>query len=115
MVVVFGLWIPDTFLTASTWRSLLSNEAISCLVAVGLVVPIAAGVVDLAIGTEVGLGAILVAQLLVGQVPIPVAILASLAAGAVVGVFSWLMITRARIPSFIATLALSSLLVAAIA
>ena len=115
MVVVFGLWIPETFLTASTWRSLLSNEAISCMVAVGLVVPIAAGVVDLAIGTEVGLGAILVARLLVGAVPIPVAILASLAAGAAIGVFSCLMITRARIPSFIATLAISSLLVAAIA
>ena len=115
MVIVFGLWIPDTFLTLGTWRSLLSNEAISCMVAVGLVVPIAAGVVDLAIGTEVGLGAILVARLLVGTVPIPVAILLALLAGAAVGVFSWLMITRARIPSFIATLAVSSLLVAAIA
>ncbi|MGI8591314.1 MAG: hypothetical protein ACR2M5_10065, partial [Nakamurella sp.] len=24
MVVVFSIWVPDTFLTASTWRSLLS-------------------------------------------------------------------------------------------
>jgi len=114
MVVIFSLWIPDTFLTTGTWRSLLSNQAITCLVAVGLVVPIAAGVIDLAIGAEVGLGAVLVARLLIGSVPVPVAILLTLAGGAAVGVFSWLMITRARIPSFIATLGVSSVLTAAI-
>jgi len=115
MVVVFALWVPDTFLTVGTWRSLLSDQAVTCLVAVGLVVPTAAGVIDLAIGAEIGLGAILVARLLVGHVPIPAAIVLSLLAGAAVGVFSWLMITRARIPSFIATLAVSSLLAAATA
>ena len=115
MFVVFALWIPGTFLTAGTWRSLLSDQAVTCLVAVGLVVPTACGVIDLAIGAEVGLGAILVARLLVGNVPIVPAVVLSLLAGAAVGVFSWLMITRARIPSFIATLAVSSLLAAATA
>ena len=115
MFVVFSLWVPGTFLTAGTWRSLLSNQAVTCLVAVGLVVPTACGVIDLAIGAEVGLGAILVARLLVGNVPILAAVILSLLAGAAVGLFSWLMITRARIPSFIATLAVSSLLAAATA
>lgn len=115
MVVVFSLWIPDTFLTMGTWRSLVSDQAITCLVAVGLVVPIAAGVIDLAIGAEVGLGAILVARLLVGHLPASAAIALSLLAGAAVGTFSWVMITRFRIPAFIATLAVSSLLAAATA
>ena len=115
MVVVFALWVPDTFLTAGTWRSLLSDQAVTCLVAVGLVVPTACGVIDLAIGAEVGLGAVLVARLLIGNMPIAAAIVVSLLAGAAVGLFSWLMITRARIPSFIATLAVSSLLAAATA
>ena len=115
MFVVFSLWVPDTFLTWGTWRSLLSNQAITCLAAVGLIVPIAAGVVDLAVGTEVGLGAILVAWLLATvHAPAVVAVAISLAAGACVGVFSWLMITRVRIPSFIATLGVSSLLTAVI-
>ncbi|MBJ7595066.1 MAG: ABC transporter permease, partial [Candidatus Dormibacteraeota bacterium] len=104
MFVVFALWVPQTFLTWGTWRSLLSDQAITSLVAVGLVVPIAAGALDLAVGAEVGLGAVLVAWLLVSQhVGIPAAIGLSLLGGAGVGVFSWLMITRARIPSFIAT------------
>ncbi len=116
MVVVFALWVPDTFLTSGTFRSLLSDEAITCLAAVGLVVPIAAGAIDLAIGAEVGLGAILVAWLLSDQqLGIPAAVALSLVAGAGVGVFSWLMITRARIPSFIATLGVGSVLTAVIA
>ncbi len=67
MFVVFALWVPDTFLTSGTFRSVLSDQAITCLVAVGLVFPIAAGVLDLAVGAEVGLGAILVAWLLANQ------------------------------------------------
>jgi len=116
MVVVFALWVPDTFLPSGTFRSVLSDQAITCLVAVGLVVPIAAGAIDLAVGAEVGLGAILVAWLLANHhFGIPAAIVMSLAAGAAVGVFSWLMITRARIPAFIATLGVSSVLTAVIA
>ncbi|MEC3975734.1 ABC transporter permease [Amycolatopsis sp. H20-H5] len=115
LFVVFAVWIPDSFLQWDTWRSLISNQAITCLVALGLVLPIAAGALDLAIGTEVGLGTILVAKLLVGTgLGIPVAILVALAAGAACGVLSWLMITKARVPSFIATLGVSSLLLAMI-
>jgi len=116
MFVVFALWVPDTFLTSGTFRSVLSDQAITCLVAVGLVLPIAAGVLDLAVGAEVGLGAIMVAWLLVNQhLGVPAAIALSLVAGGCVGVFSWLMITRARIPAFIATLGVSSVLTALIA
>ena len=115
LFVIFALWVPQTFLQWDTWRSLISNQAITCLVALGLVLPIAAGALDLAIGTEVGLGAILVAKLLVGAgLGIPLAILLSLAAGAACGTVSWLMITKARVPSFIATLGVSSLLLAMI-
>ena len=115
MFAVFALWVPDTFLTWGTWRSLLSDQAITCLAAVGLVVPIAAGVIDLAVGTEVGLGAILVAWLLVSEhLPVAAVVPLTLAAGACVGVFSWLMITWAKVPSFIATLGVSSLLTAII-
>ena len=113
LFVVFALWVPDTFLTWGTWRSLLSDQAITCLVAVGLVVPIAAGVIDLAVGAEVGLGSILIAWLLVDKgFGVPEAIVVSLVAGAAVGTLSWLMITRARIPGFIATLGVSSVLAA---
>lgn len=115
LFVLFALWVPDSFLTVGTWQSLLSDQAITCLVAIAFVLPISAGVLDLAIGVQVGLGSILVAHLLASDLPIPLAVVLSLLGGACVGIFSWLMITKAKIPSFIATLGVSSLLTAAIA
>jgi ribose transport system ATP-binding protein len=115
MFVVFALWVPSTFLTSGTWRSLVSGQAISCLVALALVPTLAAGVFDLAVGSEVGLGAILVAWLLVdGHCSVAVAIGLTLLAGVAVGFVHWLLIVRGRIPSFIATLGMSSVLLAVI-
>jgi ribose transport system permease protein len=87
LFVLFALWEPSTFLTVQIWQVLLDNQAIMGLVAVGLIVPLSAGVINLAVGSEAGLGGIVVAWLLSRHgVPIPLAILLSLIAGAVVGV-----------------------------
>jgi ribose transport system permease protein len=116
MFIVFSIWVPDTFLTMPTWRSLLSSNAITCIVAIGLCVPLSAGVFDLAVGTEVGLGAVLVAWLLaMKHTSIPVGIVLTLAGGALIGGVIWGLIVRMRIPSFIATLGISSILLAMIA
>lgn len=115
LFAAFAVWIPGTFLTWSNWRSLVSDQSITCLVSVALVIPIAAGVVDLAIGAEVGLGAIVAAWLLANEhLSIPLAIGVTLAAGAVVGVAVWVLVVRAHINAFIATLGLSSVLLAVI-
>lgn len=113
---LFSLWIPDLFLTESVWRSLVDQQALTALVAMGLVLPLAAGVFNLAVGAEVGFGAILVAWLLSEHsVPLVPAILLSIAAGACIGAVSGLLITRIRIDSFIATLGMSSVLLAGVA
>jgi ribose transport system permease protein len=113
LFILFSVWEHETFLTTQTWRLLLDNQAITGMVAIGLVVPLSAGVIDLAVGTEVGIGAVLVAWLLAEHhLPIPVAIFLTLLAGAMVGVVMCLLIVRARIGSFIATLGMSSVLLA---
>lgn len=113
--IVFSIWVPDTFLAESTWRALIDSQAITALVAVGLVLAVSAGAFNLAIGTEVGLGAILIAWFLADQgTPIGLAIVLTIAVGGLVGLLSGLMITIARIDSFIATLGVSSILLAAI-
>src|SRR6266851_5465683 len=50
LVLVFSVWVPETFLTWTTLRSLLAQQAVTAIVALGLVVPLAAGVYDLSIG-----------------------------------------------------------------
>ena len=115
LFTVFALWEPATFLTVQTWQVLLDSQAVSGLVAIGLIVPLSAGVIDLAVGSEAGFGGIVVAWLLGRHgLPVPLAIALSLAAGAVVGAVVAGLIARARIPSLIATLAVSSVLVAVI-
>jgi ribose transport system permease protein len=115
MVILFSVLAPETFPTVDTIRIVLTDQAVTAVLAVGLVVPLAAGAFDLSIGSQLGLGAILVAWFLrnqeLGVVP---AIVASLAIGACVGLANGLLITKARISSFITTLGMSSVLLAVI-
>ena len=116
LFVLFALWVPDTFLTAGVWRSLLANSALTALVAIAVTIPLAAGVFNLAVGTEVGMSAILSAWLLERHgLGVPTAVLLTLAAGCAIGAVSGALIVRARIDSFIATLGMSSVLLALIA
>lgn len=114
--VVFALWVPDTFLTSTMWRTLLDNQALTGLAAIALVIPLAAGMFNLAIGAEIGFGSILVAWLLAKQgLPIVPAVALTLASGACIGLVSGVLVVRAKIDSFIATLGASSILLALIA
>jgi ribose transport system permease protein len=86
------------------------------MIATGLCVPIAAGCIDLAVGTEVGLGGILVAWMLAdhGFAIVP-AIALALLAGALIGLANGLLVIKGRMDSFIATMGMSSVLTAMIA
>lgn len=113
MFVIFSLWVPDTFLSSAVWRSMLDIQALNAMVAIALVIPLAAGVFDLAIGAEVALGAILVAWFISHQgYGLVTAVVLSVLAGVSAGVASALLIERAKIDSFIATLGMSSVLFA---
>lgn len=111
--VVFSLWVPDTFLRSSTWKTILDGQAVTAVLAVGLVIALSAGAFDLAIGAELGLGSVLVAWFLTkaGLTPV-LAILLTVAVGIAVGIVQGLLIVRFRIDSFIATLGVSSILLA---
>lgn len=114
LFTVFSLWVPDTFLTASTWRSVLDGQALTALAAVALMIPVAAGVFDLAIGAEIGVTSIFVSWMLVDVGASPwVAVAATIGVGVLIGATSALLVAVFRIDSFIATLGVSSILLAA--
>jgi len=111
--LIFSIWIPNTFLTMTTWRTLLDNEAITAIVAVGLVAPLAAGVFDLSVGAALGAGSMLASWLLVNEgVPVGLAVAITIAGGVLIGLLNGLLYVRGRIDSFIATLGMSSVLTA---
>mgnify|MGYP005812987901 CR=1 FL=1 len=106
--VVFTLWVPDTWLTWLTHRSVLNQITITVIVALGLLAPLAAGVFDLSISGTISASAVTVSWGMVeAEWPVPVAILAALAVGLVVGNLNGFLVVKIRVDSFIATLGMS--------
>ena len=113
LVVLFGLWVPDTFLTTLTLQTIASEQAVTAVVAIGLLMPLAAGVYDLSVGAMIGLAAIVLSSLTArAGVPLAPAIAMTVAVGAVVGAINGFLVVVVGIDSFIATLAMGSILVA---
>jgi ribose transport system permease protein len=111
--IVFSLWIPDTWTMWLTHRSVLNQNAILMVVSLGLLVPLAAGVFDLSIGATISASSVTVAWAMVeAQWSVPAAIAAALLLGVAVGVVNGLLVVKIKIDSFIATLAMSSVLTA---
>lgn len=110
---VFVLWVPDTWLTWLTHRSVLNQNAILIVVAIGLLVPLSAGVFDLSIASVISASAVTVSWGLVeAGWSVPVAILAALMVGFIVGNVNGFLVVKIRIDSFIATLGMGSVLTA---
>ena len=113
IVVVFSAIIPQKFLQAGVWRSLLDANAVTGITALALIIPLAAGVFNLAIGIQVGAGSIFIGWLLVNMgMSVPVSLVLAGVFGVLIGLVTAWLIVRIRIDSFIATLGVSSLLAA---
>lgn len=114
--VIFSLSIPATFLAPDNWVSLLDAQVVVAVATISVVITLAAGVFNLAIGVQVGTASIMSAWLMVTVgLPIWVSILITVVASGVIGYLTGWIIVRFRISSFIATLGVSSLLTALIA
>ncbi len=113
LAVGFALWIPDTWLVWNTHRFYLNNEAIRAIVAIGLIVPLSAGVFDLSIGGVISASAVTTAWAIEIQGwPWPAAALLGLVLGVMVGLVNGWLVVKIKIDSFIATLGMSSVLAA---
>jgi len=113
IILIFGIWTPDTFLTDTTLTAILSAQAITAIVAVAVLVPLAAGAYDLSVGAAVGFTA-LVCGLLMTDAPhlSPLlAIVATLGIGLLIGAFNGGLVAGLGVNSFVATLGTSSLLI----
>lgn len=115
MILFFSL-ATDTFFTTTTVRTIATEQAITAIVAIGLTVALAAGVFDLSIAGTMGLANIVAAKLMAdsGLAPALAIVLTLVLVGGIIGVWNGLLVTKARIDPFIATLGTNSILLAAI-
>jgi ribose transport system permease protein len=111
---LFGLWIPESFLSATTIKVVAADMVVVGILGLAVLIPLAAGVFDLSVGNMLAFSLVIVSVLAQhterGGV---LACLVALAACGVVGFLSGLVVVRFRVNSFIATLAMSQILMAA--
>ncbi|MER5730321.1 ABC transporter permease [Streptomyces sp. NPDC002138] len=113
LFLVFSIALPDTFPTRDNVSSILSDQSIPALLALGVTIPIAAGRFDLSLGYGLGLAHVLVMHLVVEEgTPWPLACLAVVLGGALVGALNGAVVAFARIDSLIATLGTGSIMYA---
>jgi 2-keto-4-pentenoate hydratase/2-oxohepta-3-ene-1,7-dioic acid hydratase in catechol pathway/ABC-type uncharacterized transport system permease subunit len=114
-VLAYALWIPHTFLTTTTLQSVLGDQAITGIVALGMVVSLAAGAFDLSFATLLTMAAVLDGSMMADWHLAPgLAIGLTLLAGMAVGAVNGLLVTKVGVSSIVATLGMSSLIQAVI-
>jgi ribose transport system permease protein len=109
-IVVFSVWEPSLFPTASTVHSIASAQSIDAILTLGLLLPLSAGIFDLSIGAVVGFSTILVVILQTDLhwsmwPAIGLTVLCCIA----VGVVNGFIVVKLRVNSFIATLGVATI------
>ena len=52
--VIFAIWVPDTFLTSVTWKTILISQAFTGILALAVLTPLATGMFDLSVAQTMG-------------------------------------------------------------
>ena len=113
LAALFSVLLPETFPTMLNLRSVISDKGVIALLALAAMIPMTAGKIDLTVGYAIVIWHILAISLQAAfGIPWPLAVLAVLALGALVGVLNGLLVEVARIDSFIATLGTGTVLYA---
>ena len=114
IIIVFSIWVPDTFPTLDTAKQILNSNAITGLAALAITIPLAARVFDLSFAYVMTLTGVAVAKFVIGGMPLGLAVLLGVAIGVAIGLINAFVVVVAKIDSFIGTLATGSLILALI-
>ncbi|MFH9244357.1 multiple monosaccharide ABC transporter permease [Streptomyces lydicus] len=106
LVVLFQIWTDGTLLLPNNVSNLIQQNSYILVLAMGMVIVIIAGHIDLSVGSLVAfVGAMAAVMMVRYDVPWVLALLLSLVIGAVAGAWQGFFIAYVGIPSFIVTLA----------
>lgn len=96
--------LSDRFLTVGNLTNVLRQSTINLIIAIGMTYVILTAGIDLSVGAVLALATVVTADLLQRGVPILPTILLGLTLGGVLGMASGLLISRVKVPPFVATL-----------
>ena len=110
LLCVFLSFSTDTFLSMRNFLNVMDQITVLGVMAVGMTLVILIGGIDLSVGSVLALSGMVMGYLGNSREwPFVIAILVALIASAACGLTSGLMVTRLRMPAFIATLAMMSI------
>ncbi|MGH1524171.1 ABC transporter permease [Leifsonia sp. L25] len=113
LIVTFSIAAPDgEFLRPLNLLAILSQSALTAIIACGLTLVLVVGQFDLSIGYTASFAGVLVTGLMTNQgIPIPVAILITVAAGALIGLVNGFLVAKAGVNAVVATLGVGTVVV----
>src|ERR1700722_9365823 len=110
VILIFSLWVPNTFLRTANVELIANQQAITALLALAVIVPMAAGQFDLSFAAIMGQSTVTVAFLETHGWNVAVTIVVGVALGALLGGVNGFFVARLGVSSFVTTLAPSSIL-----
>jgi ribose transport system permease protein len=113
LIVFFAVWskTSGTFLTSANIRTTLENQAVVTIAALGALIPFIAGQFDLTVGANGIVATFIVAALTTkAGVPAGLSCVIAVAAGAVIGAVSGIIVAYLRASSIVITLGMATLL-----
>jgi ribose transport system permease protein len=113
VIVIFALWVPGTFLRADNVQLIANQQAITAMLGLAVIVPMAAGVFDLSFAAIMGQSAVTVAFLELHGWNVLLTVVVGVLLGALIGAVNGAFVAGFGVSSFVTTLAMSSVLAAA--
>jgi ABC-type xylose transport system permease subunit len=110
-IVVFGVWTPSQFLTTSTLHAVASQQAVTGMIALAILIPLSAGFYDLSVGATANVTGILAVVLMNNDhFAVLPAVLVAIGIAVLIGVINAFIVVRLGVNSFIGTLGMGSIL-----
>ena len=110
-VIIVGVvlaFLTPNFLRTDNLLNVVTNASIVGIVGLGMTLAIASGMFDLSVGSTAAFAGCITLSL-IPDYGMAVGIAAGLASGALIGLFNGLIITELRVPAFIATMAMMTI------
>lgn len=104
VIIFFSLTAGNLFLSADSASSVLTSQAVSGIVAVGVAFLMISGEFDLSVGSILAVSSMIFMSLIMSNVPVVLSAILAVIAGAALGLINGLILVWTRIPSFIVTL-----------
>ncbi len=106
LLIVFHIWSGGRMVTSSNFQNLLAGNSYVLILAIGMVMVIVIGQIDLSVGSVAGLvGMVMALAAANWGVPWWVALLIGLGTGVLIGAWDGFWVAQVGIPGFITTLA----------